>query len=151
MTFHFMGGDKRQLYLADYISNRGFSVGCSYLGGAEPPQWEADVLVLPLPAAKNGLLYAPLAEKTVPLEEIVARFRGRLLFGGLLPEGVGIDYYAAEEVLLETPLSSTTFTGYTRLYVPVTVRAAGHTSGEILPVRLEQWDGQRCRAALAEG
>lgn len=58
---------------------------------------------------------------------------------------------AAEEVLLETPLSSTTFTGYTRLYVPVTVRAAGHASGEILPVRLEQWDGQRCRAALAEG
>ena len=144
MTFHFMGGDKRQLYLADYISNRGFSVGCSYLGGAEPPQWETDVLVLPLPAAKNGLLYAPLAEKTVPLEEIVARFRGRLLFGGLLPEGVGIDYYAAEEVLLaNAALTAEAAVGlaiqstpFALAEEPVLVLGAGRI-GQLLALRLK--------------
>ena len=41
-----------------------------------------------------------------------------------------------DEVLLETPLSETLFTGYTRLYVPVVVSAPGHKSGEIVRVRL---------------
>lgn len=53
-----------------------------------------------------------------------------------------------EEVLLETPLSGTMFTGYTRLYLPVVVNAAGHRSGEIVPVTLGQWDGHRTRAKL---
>ena len=53
------------------------------------------------------------------------------------------------EVLLETPLSSSLFTGYTKLYVPVVVNAPGHKSGEILPVTLGEFDGQRCRAELA--
>ena len=53
------------------------------------------------------------------------------------------------EVLLETPLSSSLFTGYTKLYVPVVVSAPGHKSGEILPVTLGEFDGQRCRAELA--
>ena len=41
-----------------------------------------------------------------------------------------------DDVLLETPLSETLFTGYTRLYVPVVVSAPGHASGEIVRVRL---------------
>lgn len=41
-----------------------------------------------------------------------------------------------DDVLLETPLSGTLFTGYTRLYVPVVVSAPGHKSGEIVHVRL---------------
>ena len=53
------------------------------------------------------------------------------------------------EVLLETPLSSSLFTGYTKLYVPVVVSAPGHKSGEVLPVTLGEFDGQRCRAELA--
>ena len=53
-----------------------------------------------------------------------------------------------DEVLLETPLSGTLFTGYTRLYVPVAVSAPGHRSGEIVRVRLGGYDGQRCRAEL---
>ena len=53
------------------------------------------------------------------------------------------------EVLLETPLSSSLFTGYTKLYVPVVVSAPGHKSGQILPVTLGEFDGQRCRAELA--
>ena len=53
-----------------------------------------------------------------------------------------------DEVLLETPLSETLFTGYTRLYIPVVVSAPGHVSGEIVHVRLGEYDGERVRAAL---
>ena len=53
-----------------------------------------------------------------------------------------------DEVLLETPLSGTLFTGYTRLYIPVVVSAPGHASGDIVQVRLGAYDGERVRAAL---
>ena len=53
-----------------------------------------------------------------------------------------------DEVLLETPLSETMFTGYTRLYVPVVVSAPGCKSGAIVRVRLGQYDGERVRAKL---
>ena len=53
-----------------------------------------------------------------------------------------------DDVLLETPLSGTLFTGYTRLYVPVVVSAPGHASGEIVRVRLGAYDGERVRATL---
>lgn len=53
-----------------------------------------------------------------------------------------------DEVLLETALSETLFTGYTRLYVPVVVSAPGRKSGEIVRIRLGSYDGERVRAAL---
>ncbi len=53
-----------------------------------------------------------------------------------------------DKVLLETALSATLFTGYTRLYVPVVVSAPGHVSGEIVRVRLGKYDGERVQAAL---
>ena len=52
------------------------------------------------------------------------------------------------DVLLETPLSATLFTGYTPQYLPVLVNAPGGHSGEIVRVTLGEWDGQRCRAAV---
>ena len=52
-------------------------------------------------------------------------------------------------MLLETPLSGTLFTGYTRLYIPVVVSAPGRKSGEIVHVRLGRYDGERVRAELA--
>ena len=55
---------------------------------------------------------------------------------------------AEDDVLLETPLSGTLFTGYTRLYIPVVVSAPGHESGQIVHVRLGEYDGERVRAAL---
>lgn len=53
-----------------------------------------------------------------------------------------------EEVLLETPLSGTLFTGYTRRYLPVVVNAPNHKAGDLVCVTLGSWDGQRCRAVL---
>ena len=52
-------------------------------------------------------------------------------------------------VLLETPLSANTFTGYTKQYLPVVVCAPGHASGDIVEVTLGKWDGQRCHAEPA--
>ena len=51
-------------------------------------------------------------------------------------------------VLLETPLSATMFTGYTKQYLPVLVSAPGHKTGDIVEVTLGAWDGKRCRAEL---
>ena len=70
-----------------------------------------------------------------------------------LAEQVRCEVLAAHEgteddVLLETPLSGTLFTGYTRLYIPVVVSAPGRKSGEIVHVRLGQYDGERVRATL---
>lgn len=52
------------------------------------------------------------------------------------------------EVLLETPLSATMFTGYTRQYLPVAVTAPGHKSGDLVTVTLGHWDGKRAAAAI---
>ena len=52
------------------------------------------------------------------------------------------------EVLLETPLSATMFTGYTRQYLPVLVTAPGCKTGDIVKVTLGDWDGKRSHAAL---
>ena len=51
-------------------------------------------------------------------------------------------------VLLETPLSATMFTGYTKQYLPVLVSASGHKTGDIVDVTLGEWDGKRCRATV---
>ena len=51
-----------------------------------------------------------------------------------------------DQVLLETPVSATVFTGYTRLYVPVSVSAPGCTAGDIVRVRLGRYDGARVQA-----
>ena len=70
-----------------------------------------------------------------------------------LAEQVRCEVLAAHEgteddVLLETSLSGTLFTGYTRLYIPVVVSAPGRKSGEIVHVRLGPYDGERVRATL---
>lgn len=54
------------------------------------------------------------------------------------------------DVLLETPLSATLFTGYTKQYLPVLVTAPGRQTGDIVKVTLSAWDGKRSRAELAE-
>ncbi len=104
MTFHIIGGDRRQLYLADYIRAKGFSVGCSYLGKAGAPDWEADVLILPLPCSRDQKnLFTPLAKESISLSAVFEAARNRIIFGGMLPAAApaqAIDYYAAEELLI---------------------------------------------------
>ena len=51
-------------------------------------------------------------------------------------------------VLTETPIAKDTYTGYTRRYVPVVVKAPGLSQGMLVPVRLGAWDAEkeRCEA-----
>ena len=51
-------------------------------------------------------------------------------------------------VLTETPIAKDTYTGYTRRYVPVVVKAPGLSQGMLVPVRLGVWDAEkeRCEA-----
>ena len=53
-----------------------------------------------------------------------------------------------DEVLLETPLSGTLFTGYTRLYIPVVISVPGGVSGRIVRARLGATMASRVRAEL---
>lgn len=147
MKIHLMGGDSRQLYLADYISDRGFSVSLSYLGEGGLPQWDADLLVLPLPATRDGItLNAPMARETIPLQTVYEKFKGPYLFGGKLPRNAplrAIDYYRAEELTVTNAALTAegalalaiTNTPFALLNQPVLVLGAGRI-GQLLALRL---------------
>lgn len=158
MKIHLMGGDERQLYLADYISDLGFEVTLSYTGGTAKPAWEADVLVLPLPVSRDGVtLNAPLAKETIPLREIFENFKGKPMFGGMLPKDApadAIDYFKAEEVTLmnaaltvEGALAlAIEHTPFSLLHQPILVLGAGRI-GQLLAVRLTALGAQVTVAA----
>ncbi len=55
-----------------------------------------------------------------------------------------------DEVLLEGQHEGDWFTGYTRLYVPVLVHAPTHKSGDIVPVRLEQYENGKVYAKIVK-
>lgn len=147
MRFHIMGGDERQLYLADYISERGFGVTLSYLGGTAPPDWNAEVLVLPLPATRDWVtLNAPLSQETITLQSVYQNFKGPYIFGGRLPDHAppnAVDYYRAEEITVANAALTVegalalaiTHTPFALLEQPVLVLGAGRI-GQLLALRL---------------
>ena len=147
MKIHLMGGDSRQLYLADYISDRGFPVTLSYLGGTALPRWDADLLILPLPVTRDGVnLNTPLSKETIPLKTVFTQFKGRFLFGGKLPEDApenAVDYFAAEEVTVANAALTVEgaialaiqSTPFSLLHEPVLILGAGRI-GQLLTTRL---------------
>ena len=62
--------------------------------------------------------------------------------GALAREMLGTE----DTVLLEKSVSGSIFTGYTRLYLPVAVKAPGAAAGQVVTARLTEWDGERARA-----
>lgn len=156
MTFHLMGGDRRQGMLAKYLEARGFSVSASFPGGS--PQWDADVLILPLPSTKDGLtLFAPRCESSMALSDIFRNFQGKAIFGGMLPADAparAIDYYAAEEVLLAN--ANATAEGALALAIertpfmlagnPALILGGGRI-GQLLAMKLSALGAQVCVAA----
>lgn len=120
-TFGVVGGDMRQVYLARGIAGDGFPVVCSCLEkgegvpgpvGLEELCRKADVVILPLPASRDGAcLNAPLAAEPVGLDEDFARlFAGKRVLGGMTGrlrasadawERADLqDYYEREELLI---------------------------------------------------
>ncbi len=53
-----------------------------------------------------------------------------------------------ESVLLEKPLDDGTFTGYTKTYVPVLVKAPNHKQGDIVSVKLVEFENNKFTATL---
>ena len=125
-AYHFwiIGGDLRQVKLAQLLAQDGHSVqtyamelrpetgeltGSDTLKGVE----QADCVILPLPAqGDDGILNAPLSAQKVPLEAVLDALRpGQLLCGGrLTPEFISRaearqitarDYFAREELAVK--------------------------------------------------
>lgn len=163
MTFHLMGGDRRQPMLAAYLRERGFEATLSFPGDA--PQWDADALILPLPTTKDQItLHTPRCEETVPLQEIFRQFQGKRIFGGMLPADApahATDYYAAEETLL--PNAAATAEGALALAIEQTpfmlagspaLILGGGRIGQFLAAKLsalgaQVWVGARRSASVA--
>ena len=110
-----LGGDLRQVYLARLLSEDGWKVITWGLekgggdGGAPLDQArEGDILLLPMPVCRNGMLHLPLTDTELEAERLWARLRyDQLLLGGMtgdlsrrLMADYGLtllDYYDREE------------------------------------------------------
>lgn len=110
-----LGGDLRQVYLARLLSEDGWKVITWGLekgggdGGAPLDQaLEGDILLLPMPVCRNGMLHLPLTDTELEAERLWARLRyDQLLLGGMtgdlsrrLMADYGLtllDYYDREE------------------------------------------------------
>ena len=115
-TIAVLGGDLRQLHLAQLLQEDGWTVLTWGLEQADAPcavslddALEAQYLVLPLPICRGGQLNLPLTDRTISCEELWKRLRPKqVLLGGMvssLPSALRndhrctlLDYYDREEV-----------------------------------------------------
>jgi dipicolinate synthase subunit A len=120
LKFIIIGGDSRQIYLANQLQNDGHSVLvhaidpalCPDIPNSEefPSLSDADVIVLPLPAFREHLqINAPLYKDPVPVSKLADGLsQGQIVVAGYLPNsfvelsrkmGVHtIDYFEREEM-----------------------------------------------------
>lgn len=114
-TYAILGGDRRQLRLAELLRRDGHPVFLWGVGRADEAALgeaaSSDVVILPLPVSQDGAtLYLPLADTRLALEELwpLLDCRRQLICGGnlsreLLEQAAGrglkiTDYFAREEV-----------------------------------------------------
>ncbi|MBQ6568928.1 MAG: hypothetical protein IJL87_01585 [Clostridia bacterium] len=115
-----IGGDLRQVYLAELIAASGYTV---FLAGTENCPYIPDgvfmtdvrsavkfarSVILPLPATMDGLLVnAPFAEGQIHLNDISPLIKNKKVFAGIakrLADINAIDYYTDEILLRENAL-----------------------------------------------
>lgn len=121
LKFGVIGGDARQLYIADALKNDGHSVYISQLENAKNAEkFEqvspcelgilCDIIIFPLPITKDGeTLNTPLSSNTTQINDDFAKFfLGCKVFGGMtskLPKTSAwsavapVDYYSREELV----------------------------------------------------
>ena len=123
-SFGIIGGDLRQAWLANILSDEGCKVIISGLeqcdtvssdikaGSVEDVMSTADTVVLPLPVSRDGTcLNAPFSPSTIYLDKIAASAKsGQLIAGGILSEdfmsrlaehgALTADYYKREELTI---------------------------------------------------
>lgn len=122
LHFWVIGGDRRQAKLAELLAQDGHQVhtyglekaadlGSTVLAADGLKKiGKADCVILPLPVSREkGMLHAPLAERTIQTEEILAAMRpGQLVVGGQMDEDTIMairaralrwrDYFTREEL-----------------------------------------------------
>ncbi len=117
-----LGGDLRQVWLARYLIEDGFSVmtwGLEQGGAPEPvplnQALQAELLSLPLPVCRGGNLHLPMTDTQLDAETLWPKLRyNQLLLGGMTQElaprlmidfGLTLlDYYAREETQIANAL-----------------------------------------------
>lgn len=95
MRYAIIGGDRRSALLGGLLLAEGHRVHSFALEKGELPEgiprdetlrqavYGADLVVLPVPAEREGLLNTPLSERTLHMEEILETlWPGQLVFGG---------------------------------------------------------------------
>ena len=118
LNFWIVGGDLRQATLAKALAEDGHTVHTYALDQGVDPALaddnleaicEADCVVLPLPALDRDGINAPLSQRRLSLQELLAALRpGQLLCAGMAPpllteaaQAAGLsltDYFAREEL-----------------------------------------------------
>ncbi len=89
--FSVIGGDQRQLYIADMLRNA--DIPCVTFGFAESRLGLEDairfgeIIMLPIPSFKGYNLNAPLCPLAIPTERLIQQnFCGKTVFGGKIPQ-----------------------------------------------------------------
>lgn len=117
MRFGLLGGDLRQLKLAEWLAAGGHQTAVWGLEKEDSPYHTnldaalaADCVILPLPVSQDGeLLYMPLSQETMPLETLWPRLgTNQLLCGGNIAPALAqaasdqgltlTDYFQREDV-----------------------------------------------------
>ncbi|MBQ2296945.1 MAG: dipicolinate synthase [Ruminiclostridium sp.] len=110
-----VGGDRRQVYLAQLLKEDGHTLHTVGLGEKERGLDDlalAHCVILPLPVlGKNGRIHTPLSQEKIDLSQVLDHMRpGQVLCGGMVSpevreagERAGLqvfDYYAREECMV---------------------------------------------------
>lgn len=116
-SFIIIGGDSRQLYMADYLENLGFDVsiyglpekGRKCSGDLKKEIQEKDAVVLPLPVTKDGKYLFSVIPMKETIDDVIACLNpGQPVFAGMMSKGIETkikkkgnevyDYFKREEV-----------------------------------------------------
>lgn len=88
MKFGIIGGDDRQLYMANCLENDGHTV---YLAGFDDKISAidvaklSDVIIFPIPIMRDGAIYAPLSSDKIEFDdELIEHLKGKKIFGGMV-------------------------------------------------------------------
>ncbi|MBE6798820.1 MAG: hypothetical protein E7525_03460 [Ruminococcaceae bacterium] len=114
-----VGGDRRTLFMSEFLHNKGFKINHIGLGTtADTPLCTAiktaDAVLLPLPVSSdNKTVRTPLAKEVIYLDDIVL-CRPKLVLGGMINNGLCtallndnipfFDYYKSEPLTLKNAL-----------------------------------------------
>lgn len=162
-SFAILGGDKRMIYCGKELQEKGFKVSyclfeklgdiaCRSITDAVN---ESDLVVLPLPSIKNGLLNAPFANESVALDENLASLlspkkvccsitKALKALGGKWESLNYCDYYAKEDFTLYNAI----LTAQATLQIAVTKLGSMNS----LPVLIMGWGrvGKACAKVFSD-